>query len=316
MKYLELRNGSKMPILGLGTWKSDPNEVYEAVRAAINAGYRHIDCAAVYGNEKEVGKAITESLVDGVVRRDELWVTSKLWNTRHGKDNVIPALKETLSDLRLEYLDLYLIHWPVPLKPDVQSPSDPGDFYTLDEMPLTETWKGMEAAADEGLVKNIGVSNFGIEKLKKIMDDPAILPAVNQVEMHPYHSQKELVKFCHENKIHLTAYSPLGSSDRPERLRPKDEPVLLEDKKIRQIADEKGITPAQVLISWQINRNISVIPKSVNEGRIKENFDAWNIELSEKQMSQIDELNKNRRYIDGSFWVVDGGPHTIESLWK
>lgn len=305
-----------MPILGLGTWKSEPNDVYEAVRTAIDAGYRHIDCAAIYGNEKEVGKAITESLIDGVIRRDELWVTSKLWNTHHGKDHVIPALKKTLEDLNLEYIDLYLVHWPVPLKPEVSSPSKAEDFYTYEEMPLTETWQGMEMAVDQGLAKNIGVSNFGIEKLKRIIEDAKVLPAINQVELHPYLSQQELADFCHKNEIHLTAYSPLGSSDRPERLRPSDEPVLLEDKKINEIAEKKGTTAAQILLSWVVNRNISVIPKSVNDGRIKENLEAATISLSDEEMHEINDLNKDRRYIDGSFWVAEDGPHTIESLWE
>lgn len=304
-----------MPILGLGTWKSAPNEVYLAVKEAIKTGYRHIDCAAIYGNEQEVGKAVKECISDGIVSREDLWITSKLWNNAHGKDHVLPALKKTLSDLQLDYLDLYLIHWPVPVKHDLMMPAKPSDFYSLEDMPITDTWEGMEAAYKEGLAKNIGVSNFGIEKLQLLLDKAFVKPSANQVELHPYLSQIELVDFCHANNIFVTAYSPLGSSDRPAGMKPESEPVLLEDPIVNKIANEKGVTPAQVLLSWVVGRGISVIPKSVNPGRLKQNLEAASVSLSDEESKAIDALNRDRRYIDGSFWAVEGGPHTIESLW-
>ncbi|MEL6558378.1 MAG: aldo/keto reductase [Bacteroidota bacterium] len=304
-----------MPILGLGTWKSAPNEVYGAVKEAIKIGYRHIDCAAIYGNEQEVGRAVSECIAEGIVSREDLWITSKLWNNAHGADHVIPALKKTLADLQLDYLDLYLIHWPVPVKHDLMMPAKATDFYSFEDMPLTDTWKGMEAAYNEGLTKNIGVSNFGIEKLQLLLDQASVKPSANQVELHPYLSQNDLVDFCHANNIFVTAYSPLGSSDRPEGMKPESEPVLLEDPTVNKIADSKGVTPAQVLLSWVAGRGISVIPKSVNPGRLKQNLAAAEVSLSDEESKAIDALNKNRRYIDGSFWVVEGGPHTIESLW-
>lgn len=315
MEKLEFNKDSQMPILGLGTWKSAPDKVFKAVKEAIKIGYRHIDCAAIYGNENEVGKAISESISEGVVTREELWITSKLWNNAHGKDHVISALKKTLADLKLEYLDLYLIHWPVSLKQGATPPLKADDFYSLEKKPLIDTWKGMEDAAKQGLAKNIGVSNFGAEKLQLLLDNADIKPSANQVELHPYLAQAELVKFCHANNIHVTAYSPLGSSDRPEGMKGKNEPNLLGDKTVNEIAQHKGVSPAQVLLSWVVSRGISVIPKSVNPGRLKQNLEAASIKLSDGEIESINILNKNRRYIDGSFWVVEGGPHTIESLW-
>lgn len=166
MTALKFRNNDEMPILGLGTFRSEPNEVYNAVLSAIKIGYRHIDCAAAYGNEKEVGNAIAEAIKQGLVTREDLWVTSKLWNASHGVENVIPALNQTLEDLQLDYLDLYLIHWPVALKKGTEMPEKASDFIPLSEVPLTNTWKGMEAALEQGLTKHIGVSNFNESQLK------------------------------------------------------------------------------------------------------------------------------------------------------
>lgn len=314
MKTLKFTDGS-MPILGLGTWKSAPGDVYTAVKEAIKIGYRHIDCAAVYGNEAEVGNAIAESIKEGVVKRDELWVTSKLWNNMHGKDNVIPALKQTLSDLQLDYLDLYLIHWPVPFRKEVPAASKPEDFVSLEDQPIADTWLGMEEAVDLGLAKNIGVSNFSIKKLKGLLNECSIKPSLNQVELHPYFQQDEIVKFCQANEIHVMAYSPLGSSDRPDGLKAKDEPVLLEDMKLTELANNKGVSIAQLILAWGIQRNISVIPKSVNPGRLKQNLEAAEIRLSENEMAQVKAVNKNRRYVNGSFFAIEGSPVTLENLW-
>ena len=315
MQTLKFSTGAEMPILGLGTWKSATNEVYEAVKTAIKSGYRHIDCAAIYGNEKEVGDAIRESIAEGVVTREELWITSKLWNNSHGRDNVIPALTKTLTDLQLDYLDLYLIHWPVPLKPDAAFPLGEGSFYTLEEQPVSDTWQGMEAAYEKGLARQIGVSNFGIKKLEELLETSPVKPMVNQVELHPYLSQTALVDYCHAQNIYVTAYSPLGSSDRPEQMKGADEPVLLKDDTISKIADSKGISTAQVLLSWVKQRGISVIPKSVNPGRLAQNLAAADITLSDEEMHQINALNRDRRYIDGSFWTVPGSPHSLDTFW-
>ncbi|MBK3516746.1 aldo/keto reductase [Carboxylicivirga marina] len=314
MQALNL-NGYSMPILGLGTWKSAPGEVYTAVKEAITIGYRHIDCAAIYGNEKEVGNAIKECINEELVRRDELWITSKLWNNMHGETNVIPALRKTLTDLQLDYLDLYLIHWPVAQKKLFVGANKAQHFLSLDEQPIANTWKGMEKAVQEGLTKCIGVSNFSVKKLKDLVAQSSIKPAINQVELHPYFQQDDLVDYCHSNNIHVTAYSPLGSSDRPEGLKAADEPVLLEDQTITNMAQKMGASVAQTILAWDINRGISVIPKSVNATRLRQNLNAVNVELNESDMSIIKSINKNRRYVDGKFWEVPDGPYTVENLW-
>ncbi|WP_282037178.1 aldo/keto reductase [Saccharicrinis aurantiacus] len=314
MKTLKFTNGD-MPILGLGTWKSAPGDVYNAVKEALKLGYRHIDCAAVYGNESEVGKAISESISEGVVTREELWVTSKLWNNMHGKSNVVTAIKQTLSDLQLDYLDLYLIHWPVPFKKEVPAASKPEDFVSLEDQPIADTWLGMEEAFALGLSKSIGVSNFSIKKLKDLIGNCKIKPCLNQVELHPYFQQDDLVDYCQSVDVHVMAYSPLGSSDRPQGLKTADEPVLLEDIKLTELAKEKGVSIAQLILAWAMQRSISVIPKSVNPARLKQNLDSADLSLTEHEMAQVKAVNKNRRYVNGSFFAIEGSPVTLENLW-
>ena len=315
MKFLKYVNGDKMPLLGLGTWKSEPGKVFEAVKTAIRVGYRHIDCAPVYGNEKEVGNAIKECIREGIVEREELWITSKLWNDSHRKEDVIPALKNTLQDLSLDYLNLFLIHWPVALKKGVFLATSADDLLSLEEIPLEETWQGMEEVMDNGLVQHIGVSNFGRENLSKLIKASKIKPEMNQVEAHPYFQQNDLLEFCKANGVHLTGYAPLGSSDRPGILKGDNEPILLEDEVILSIAKSKNATPAQVLISWSLHRGVSVIPKSTNEQRIKENFEARDIKLNPEEMEMISNLEKNRRYLSGDFWVFENGPYQLEDIW-
>lgn len=311
MEEMNVEKLDAMPMLGLGTWKSAPGEVYQAVKTAIELGYRHIDCAAIYGNEKEVGQAISESIAAGTVTREELWITSKPWNDHHGRENIIPAIKQTLEDLQLDYLDLYLIHWAVPQK--VANAEKAEDFYTLEERPLTDTWKGMEDAVHAGLTRHIGMCNFSVKKLQQIIDSAEIMPMVNQVEMHPYLRQQALVDFCQDNGIVVTAYSPLGSNDNP--LRKADAAILLKDETVAAIAEKRGCTPAQVLLAWNMQRGVVVIPKSVNPVRLQQNLDALNVSLTEEDMDTINGLDKHYRYLDGSFWCVPGNPHTVENLW-
>ncbi|REE05585.1 aldo/keto reductase [Marinoscillum furvescens] len=314
MRYLEFKNGDRVASLGLGTWKSAPGEVYDAVRTAIKIGYRHIDCAAVYGNEAEIGKAFADAFKDGDVKREELWVTSKLWNTAHKKDDVRPALEQTLKDLQLDYLDLYLIHWPIAMKPGAGFPQSADDFLTLAEAPLEDTWQEMEAAQADGLVRHIGVSNFNIATIELIAQSAKVMPEMNQVEMHPFLPQHKLVNYCQSKGIHLTAYSPLGSSDRPRKQ--ENEPSLMGHEVVKTIADAQGVTAAQVLLAWQVNRGVAVIPKSTNEGRLKQNLEAASIELSEDQMKHLNDLNESFRYIDGTIWTIEGSPYALEDLWE
>lgn len=304
-----------MPALGLGTWKSGPGEVYKAVREAVRIGYRHFDCAARYENEDEIGNALSDAIADGEVNRNELWITSKLWNNAHQKDHVLPALKESLENLKLDYLDLYLVHWPVALKPEVIFPSNPDEFLSLKEVPLIETWQGMEACVDEGLARHIGVSNFSVKKIENLLPQCRIRPEMNQVESHPYLQQQKLLIYCRQHDIHLTAYSPLGSMDRPSRLKKDEEPILLENGAIKKIAKAHQCSPAQVLIAWALQRGTSVIPKSANPKRLLENFRAAAFTLTDEDMNAIAALDRHYRYIHGEFWTPDGSPYTLANLW-
>lgn len=315
MKTLKFSNNDEMPAFGLGTWKSGEGEVYNALKTAIKTGYRHIDCAAAYGNEKEVGKALSELFKEGVVAREDVWITSKLWSNMHAKEDVILALKQSLSDLQLEYLDLYLIHWPIAQKKEIPFVSKVEDFIPLEELPNEVTWEGLEKGVELGLVKHIGVSNFGPKALQQLISNSKIKPEMNQVESHPYYQQNDMLSFCKANNMHITAYAPLGSGDRAAKFKAEDEPMLLQDPVIVDIAKSKNATPGQVLISWALHRGTSVIPKSVNPGRIAQNFESQSIELSESDMKRIAALDMNYRFLTGAHWVYEGSNYTLESIW-
>lgn len=316
MKSITFSNGDQMPIIGLGTWKSKPGEVYQAVLWAIEAGYRHIDCAAIYDNEKEVGNALEKAFNSGLVKREELFITSKLWNSNHRLDDVVPALKKTLKDLKLDYLDLYLIHWPVSFKKGVSFAQTREEFYTYGDVPLTQTWEGMEEAKMMGLTKHIGVSNFNISKLEEVIKSCQFAPEMNQVEMHPFLPQDKLVNFCKENGILMTAYSPLGSGDRAATSKKSNEPSLLENETVKELATKHGVTTAQILISYSVHRGIAVIPKSVNQERIAQNLAAIEVNLDESDMKKLANIGISYRFIDGSFFTGTQSPYKLTDLWE
>jgi diketogulonate reductase-like aldo/keto reductase len=297
---LTLNNGLKMPLIGLGTWKSKVGEVEKAVEAAIKAGYRHIDCAAVYGNEVEVGSGIKAGGVD----RSELFITSKLWNNQHQPQDVEVACRKTLSDLGLEYLDLYLIHWPYAFqRGEDRFPKNEDGTLKFDPISPVETYKAMENLVEKGLVKSIGISNFNSKQITDILEKCSIKPVVNQVESHPYLNQTRLLAFCSERGIHLTAYSPLGSPDRPWAK--PDDPKLLDDPKISKMAEKYKKSAAQVVLRWQVQRGVIVIPKSVTPSRIVENSSLFDFELTQDEMSEMEGFDCNGRVVVP---MVDGKP--------
>lgn len=279
-------------MVGLGTWRSEPNKVKEAVKTALKIGYRHIDCAWIYFNEKEVGEALKES----GIKREKLFITSKLWNSFHHPDRVEKGLQETLKNLQLDYLDLYLIHWPL-AHPEGKHEFQKNEDGTAKNEPgysIADTWKALESLVDKGKVKNIGLSNFTINKIQKLLETAKIRPQVLQVELHPYLQQTDLLNYCKSQGIHVTAYSPLGSDGKPK---------VLDDPSIKEIAKRLGKTPAQVALSWGQQRGTSVIPKSTNESRIKENFE--DIGLSSEDIQIISNLDKHHRFADPVKGVFD-----------
>ncbi|MDY6812810.1 MAG: aldo/keto reductase [Pseudomonadota bacterium] len=311
---LRLADDAAMPALGLGTWKSAPGEVGAAVRHAVEVGYRHIDCAAIYGNEREIGQAIADCLRAGTVAREQLWITSKLWNDAHAPEHVRPALERTLADLQLERLDLYLMHWPVALAPGVGMPRRPEDILPPETMPLERTWEAMAKLVDAGLTRHIGVSNFSRQKLARLQAGLP-QPAMNQIELHPYLQQRQLVTQCQAQGIQVTAYSPLGSADRPAGMKGQDEPILLADPTIGEIARQHEASPAQVLIAWALARGTAVIPKSTNPQRIEQNLAAAGLALTPEDLQRIESLDRHRRYVEGDMWTPPGSPYTAASLW-
>lgn len=301
-----LQSGQKMPLVGFGLWKVTNATCADTVYNAIKTGYRLFDGAADYGNEKEAGQGIQRAIKEGLVKREDLFITSKLWNSYHAPEHVDLLCKKQLADYGIQYFDLFLIHFPIALQyVDINERYPSG--WTADgkkvvqaNIPLAQTWSAMEKLVDQGLAKNIGVSNFQGSLVIDLMRSARIAPSVLQVEHHPYLQQKELIKFAKQNNIAVTAYSSFGPQSFIELdfVNAKDAIRLFEHEVITKIAKEQKRQPSQILLRWATQRGIAVVPKSNNQGRLEENLHCCDFDLTEEQMKSFDQLERGLRFND------------------
>ncbi|KAJ9658608.1 hypothetical protein H2198_003626 [Neophaeococcomyces mojaviensis] len=289
-----LNTGAKIPAVGFGTWQAAPKEVETAVEIALRSGYRHIDCAAIYRNETEVGAGIRKSGVS----REDIFITTKLWNTKqHSYEEAEAGLDKSLRDLGLQYVDLYLIHWPVEFASgDKWFPLDNNGVFQAKHSNIPQVWSFMEKLLETGKTKAIGVSNFNVRRLKELLATCKVKPAVNQIEIHPYLQQSDLMAFCKSQDILLEAYSPLGNNQ-------TGEPKTVDDVEVHAVAKSLDMDPGQVLVSWGVQRGWVVLPKSVTEKRIKGNFQDQ--VLPEEAMKKLDALERHKRFNFPARWGID-----------
>ncbi|KAM8973034.1 rho crystallin-like isoform 2-T2 [Pelodytes ibericus] len=296
-----LNDGNAMPILGLGTYASPdvPKSIgEEATKTAIGLGYRHIDCAYIYGNEVQIGQAIREKIADGTVKRDEIFYTGKLWCTFFAPSLVRQGLEKSLSDLQLDYLDLFIMHWPFSLKPvGAEQPINEDKPFVYDDVDFLSTWEALELCKDAGLVKSIGVSNFNRRQLERLLNKPGLKykPVCNQVECHVYLSQSKLQEYCQSKDIVLVAYSVLGSH-RDKNWVDLSTPVLLEDPVLASVAAKYSRTPAEVAMRYVLQKGIVVLAKSFSAARLEQNLGVFGFDIKPEDMKTLEGLDKNLHY--------------------
>jgi len=302
-------SGNKViPSMGFGLWKISQEDCATAVYNAIKEGYRHLDSASDYGNEKQVGEGIKLAIEDGLCSREDLWVTSKLWNSFHAKEHVELALQKSLDDLQLDYLDLYLIHFPIASKfipietrypPEwIADPDGPNPRLELAPVPLMETWQAMEAVYEKGLAKQIGVCNYNSGLLHDLMSYAKIKPSMLQIESHPYLTQEKLIRLAKQYNMAVTAFSPLGALSYLELDMAGAAESVSEQKIVKKAALRTGKTAAQVVLRWGVQRGTAIISKTTQPERLIENIDIFDFELNEEEMTAISALNINRRFND------------------
>jgi alcohol dehydrogenase (NADP+) len=311
--------GAKIPAIGLGTFGSDRfsgEDIARAVKGAISVGYRHIDCASVYGNEHLIGESLREVMEAGI-KREELWITSKVWNDMHGEGDVLIACAKTLKDLKLEYLDLYLIHWPFPNyhAPGVDANSrDPHAKPYIHENYM-KTWRQMERLVEAGLVRHIGTSNMTVPKLRLVLRDAKIKPAANEMELHPHFQQPGLFKLCKDNGIVPIGFCPIGSPTRPDRDKTETDTVDIQDPVIVRIAQRLNVHPAVVCVKWAVQRGQVPIPFSIHRNEYLSNLQCTVSEpITDEEMKQIEGIDKNCRLIKGQVFLWEGAKDW-EDLW-
>ncbi len=322
---LKLTGGSQLPVVGLGMWKVDKPAVSGLVQQAIRAGYRHLDCACDYGNEAEVGQGIRAALDAGLCRREDLWITSKLWNNYHAREHVRPAVERSLRDLGLDYLDLYLVHFPISLEfvpfeerypPGwLGDPARPQLGMRPAKVPLAETWQAMEELVHAGLVRNMGVCNFGCALMRDLLSQARIRPAVLQVELHPFLAQEKLLRFCRQEEIAVTGFSPLGALSYVSLGMAGAGDSVLEQSVVQQAAKRHGRSPAQIVLRWGVQRDTAVVPKTSQPARLAENLALFDFELSNAEMQAISGLDCNRRFNDPGVFC-EAAFHTFFPIYE
>jgi alcohol dehydrogenase (NADP+) len=315
----KLHTGAEIPAVGLGTFGSDRftgKDIANAVKGAISVGYRHIDCASIYENEHLIGESL-EEVMEGGIKREELWITSKLWNDMHGEGDVLKSCKKSLNDLKLDYLDLYLTHWPFP---NYHAPGCDVDSRSPDAKPYIhenymKTWCQMEELVEKGLVRHIGTSNMTIPKLKLVLRDAKIKPACNEMELHPHFQQQDFFDFCIENNVQPIGFCPIGSPTRPDRDKTEGDTVDIEDEIIVKIARRLNVHPAVVCVKWAVQRGQIPIPFSIYRNEYLSNLECTTKDqITEEEMREIAGIDKNCRLIKGQVFLWEGAK-SWEDLW-